>query len=121
MRIIDGNYECNLRGSYNEKIILCAFDELNYSNICNGDSGGPLIYYEDGKWFIHGLTSYSLSDPFGGCSLRDPAFFTKVSQFTKWIDEVQGKNFVPSSIKKDQKFQVFAFLIINFILFRLLF
>ena len=51
LKIIDGNRKCiRMLGDYDSSRIYCAFDFKRKSNICMGDSGGPLMYYSNNVW-----------------------------------------------------------------------
>lgn len=81
--MIDGNSECS-RLNYDPNKNYCCKDsnENRNSVICFGDSGGPLMFYDkNGKWYIYGLTSYTV----GSCMNKYPTFFTKVPSFLDWI------------------------------------
>jgi secreted trypsin-like serine protease len=51
---------------------------------CNGDSGGPLATTYEGDFYVFGVVSYG--DFF--CNFR--TVFTRVSEFTDWIDAETG-------------------------------
>ncbi|XP_054458277.1 proproteinase E-like [Anoplopoma fimbria] len=53
---------------------------------CHGDSGGPLnCKGRDGRWYVHGVTSFVSSR---GCNTpMKPTAFTRTSSFTKWISD----------------------------------
>ncbi|CAF0976479.1 unnamed protein product [Brachionus calyciflorus] len=57
----------------------------NYPNVCSGDSGGPLMYLINGKWFLYGITSHVLFNK--TCLNNLPSFFTIVPSFLKWINQ----------------------------------
>ncbi|KAM8889117.1 LOW QUALITY PROTEIN: chymotrypsin-like elastase family member 3B [Synchiropus picturatus] len=54
---------------------------------CNGDSGGPLnCLGEDGKWYVHGVTSFVSNR---SCNeVKKPTVFTRTSAFTEWLSDV---------------------------------
>ncbi|KAG7197992.1 hypothetical protein KM043_016217 [Ampulex compressa] len=58
---------------------ICANDPSVSKGACNGDSGGPLTV--DGT--LVGLTSWSI----GCASTRFPTVYTRVSKYTKWIEQ----------------------------------
>ncbi|KAK5870438.1 hypothetical protein PBY51_025071 [Eleginops maclovinus] len=57
---------------------------------CNGDSGGPLSCVSlDGRWFVHGVTSFVSSRV---CNeVKKPTVFTRTSAFSQWLSEVMLK------------------------------
>ncbi|XP_059618458.1 serine proteinase stubble-like isoform X2 [Phlebotomus argentipes] len=58
----------------------------NGSSVCNGDSGGGMVFKENNKWYIRGIVSVSIA--LQNHFLCDPdhyAIFTDVAQFTDWI------------------------------------
>lgn len=75
--------DCNKSTSFNPAINFCAFNSIN-SNICFGDSGGPLIYFNGTKWLIHGVSSYIIGNP-NMCEPKYPSYFTKVPNYLNWI------------------------------------
>ncbi|RNA41910.1 Chymotrypsinogen B [Brachionus plicatilis] len=64
----------------------CAFDASSKeSNTCFGDSGGPLMYSSNGKWYLYGLTSFGFTDSSGNCLNTRSSYFTKVPRYLEWI------------------------------------
>ncbi|ELV11198.1 Serine protease 40 [Tupaia chinensis] len=63
--------------------MLCAGNLMEETSICRGDSGGPLVCPVNGKWYLIGISSWSLDcrSPIG------PSVFTRVSYFSNWIKE----------------------------------
>ncbi|XP_041801227.1 elastase-1-like [Chelmon rostratus] len=53
---------------------------------CSGDSGGPLNCLVDGKYYVHGVTSFVSG--YGCNTYQRPTVFTRVSAFIEWMDSV---------------------------------
>ncbi|GAB0091379.1 hypothetical protein DMENIID0001_062170 [Sergentomyia squamirostris] len=51
---------------------------------CNGDSGGGMIFNREGKWFIRGIVSTSLSNQ-NICDPNEYVVFVDVVPFLEWI------------------------------------
>ena len=52
-------------------------------NICNGDSGGPLLYVYNGVTYLVGLNSFVSTN---GCSAYGyPGGYTNVNYLREWI------------------------------------
>ncbi|CAF2500175.1 unnamed protein product [Rotaria sp. Silwood2] len=68
---------------------LCAA-ALDWSkDTCAGDSGGPLMYQENGIWSIGGITSYGY-----GCSKRGfPGVYTRTAPYSAWIKTKMLSNY----------------------------
>lgn len=65
---------------YSNKDHICANGPT--SGVCNGDSGGPLMYSSAGKYFQVAIVSYGSSN----CAdTRFPAAFTRTSGYLEWI------------------------------------
>ena len=65
--------------------MLCieGYKKPNETNVCNGDSGGPLIFYKDAVPYLVGITSYGESS----CRSSFPSVFTKISEYLSWIEQ----------------------------------
>ncbi len=50
-----------------------------YLNI--GDSGGPLMAFKNGVWYLYGLTSFGDKS----CDPTMPSYYTKVTIYLDWI------------------------------------
>ncbi|XP_008046744.1 serine protease 40-like [Carlito syrichta] len=72
--------------------MICAGQYARDKAICRGDSGGPLVCKYGDAWNLIGLTSWSTpcSKPVG------PSVFTRVTNFTGWIDEQKQENPTPN-------------------------
>lgn len=54
--------------------------------VCNGDSGGPLQYQKNGKYYLLGATSFGV-----GCANKNfPAVFSRVPFYADYITEKTG-------------------------------
>ncbi len=78
---------------------LCAGYEAGGVDSCTGDSGGPLMVYQDNEWKLVGITAWG-----EGCA--EPGFYgvyTKISEVSDWIQWQKGKPFqktTPSDTEK---------------------
>jgi secreted trypsin-like serine protease len=61
---------------------ICAGGE---TNICHGDSGGPLMTSRSGQLLQVGISSFSRTDC--GVYTKTPAVFERISAHNKWIQE----------------------------------
>jgi len=72
---------------------LCAGYLQGGIDTCQGDSGGPLTCNIEGSWTVTGVVSWGI-----GCADRkSPGAYTRVTQFTEWINHVQAECDNPSS------------------------
>ena len=60
--------------------IMCAGGE---QNICNGDSGGPLMTRRNGLVYLMGITSFGRNDC--GLVTKQPAGFERLSSHIEWL------------------------------------
>lgn len=58
---------------------ICAIDYKHKSTVCRGDSGGPLMYKNNGRWFLAGITSRGWAD----CGPKNniPKIFTDINRW----------------------------------------
>ncbi|GCC38412.1 hypothetical protein chiPu_0016926 [Chiloscyllium punctatum] len=78
----------DLWGYYVNDIMVCAGGD-GFVSGCQGDSGGPLNCEKDGKFYVHGVTSFIYA---GGCRFyMKPTVWTRVSAEIDWINEVITK------------------------------
>jgi secreted trypsin-like serine protease len=67
---------------------ICALNHKQTSNICYGDSGGPLMQYNNNKkWYIYGVSSLALAFQNYSCNPYKPSYFTKISYYLDWIQK----------------------------------
>ncbi|CAF1020439.1 unnamed protein product [Brachionus calyciflorus] len=73
-----------------ESFVYCALDtSIKKSNICFGDSGGPLMFFKDEKWYLYGLSSFiTVHLNNFTCKNTEPGFFTMVPNYLDWIETV---------------------------------
>ncbi|KAJ7342172.1 hypothetical protein JRQ81_009386 [Phrynocephalus forsythii] len=85
------NKVCNRPEFLNDRVRnteLCAGTIDGGTDSCQGDSGGPLVCSEQGKFVLHGVTSWGL-----GCAQpMKPGVYVRVSRFIPWIERVIREN-----------------------------
>ncbi|KAH1015382.1 serine protease 27 isoform X2 [Dendroctonus ponderosae] len=64
--------------------MLCAGYKLGKQDACLGDSGGPLILLEHGRWTLVGITSAG----FGCGEPHQPGIYHKIPMSVEWIKTV---------------------------------
>lgn len=82
------NEACNLAHNLNTPCFNCISENMlcaGYPDIrkdaCSGDSGGPLMIRENGRWMLAGIVSWGF-----GCAADDLyGVYTRVSRFAEWI------------------------------------
>ena len=66
--------------------LYCALDSSKYSNVCFGDSGGPMMYNSNGIWYLYGIASYvSINKQGTICYNAQPSYFVKVPVLLNFI------------------------------------
>ncbi|CAN7939699.1 unnamed protein product, partial [Ixodes hexagonus] len=76
--------------------LICAGPE--YGSACKGDSGGPVVRKEDGKWTVRGIVSTS---PFICGTMFGPQTFVKVSAYTEnFIGPYTDPNTSPDTVRE---------------------
>ncbi|KAL7987622.1 hypothetical protein Chor_006541 [Crotalus horridus] len=85
------NKVCNRPEFLNNRVRnheLCAGNIDGISDSCQGDSGGPLVCEEQGRYVLHGVTSWGL-----GCAQpMKPGVYVRVSRFIPWIQRILNEN-----------------------------
>ena len=71
-------------GYYDTTKIYCAVGNSK-SNACFGDSGGPLMYYANNKWYLYGVVSYVEVKSNQNCDPTQPSFYTQVPAYLTFI------------------------------------
>jgi len=62
---------------------------ISGSSVCDGDSGGGLVFESGGLWYLRGIVSVSLgigSDFY--CNQNLYSLYTQVSNYMPWIQDV---------------------------------
>ncbi|XP_074906000.1 chymotrypsin-like elastase family member 1 [Buteo buteo] len=76
-------------GSTVKTTMVCAGGDGVHSG-CQGDSGGPLNCEVNGRYQVHGVTSFVSSL---GCNAKyKPTVFTRVSAYISWMKSVMAQN-----------------------------
>jgi serine protease 56 len=72
---------------------FCAGFVNQSKSACKGDSGGGFYVYHSSTrtYYIGGIVSASLHDPYGGCRTDTYSIFTDVNKFVDWIREKMEK------------------------------
>ena len=73
--------------NYNYTNIYCAMDAnaTRASNVCNGDGGGPMMYYKESRWYVYGISSYVYLNSQNLCDNTRPSFYANVPFHLQWI------------------------------------
>ncbi len=93
------NTECSSELSlYKPSSMYCAVSSSQYqkSNLCYGDSGGPMLYRSGSdNWYLYGVSSMAIAYSNYSCNVNRPSYYTKVPFYTTWILETilySGRN-----------------------------
>eukprot|EP00091_Calanus_sinicus_P008396 TRINITY_DN2047_c0_g1_i1.p1 TRINITY_DN2047_c0_g1~~TRINITY_DN2047_c0_g1_i1.p1 ORF type:complete len:358 (-),score=125.82 TRINITY_DN2047_c0_g1_i1:49-1032(-) len=82
------NKECNdVYGIVGDGVVC--MDTSGGKGTCNGDSGGPLGYYDESRerWIEVGIVSFGAS---AGCEVGYPSGFTRTHYYLDWIKDQAG-------------------------------
>ncbi|OCT61943.1 serine protease 27 [Xenopus laevis] len=60
--------------------MICAMNIHKGKDSCQGDGGGPLICYENDRWYLVGITSFG-----EGCGGDFPGVYSSIPAHMKWI------------------------------------
>lgn len=71
------------------KDMYCALDPTSKkSNICYGDSGGPMMIYHDSAWFLYGISNFLTAFNPSECDNTRPSYYLNVTNYLKWINKI---------------------------------
>ena len=96
-------------------LFYCAFDPTpRESTICAGDSGGPLMFFSQGKWILFGVTSFGFGTEEIKCLNNQSAYFTKIPKYIDWINEKMQLNGTDSkNMASKNDIGIFCFALIS--------
>lgn len=64
----------------------------NGTSVCDGDSGGGLVFKTDGLWFLRGIVSVGIGETLSGgtrsCDSYSYSLYTRVSSHIGWIQDI---------------------------------
>lgn len=66
--------------SLDKQTQFCAGDLKHAKDSCMGDSGGPIMKFVNGAWYLVGLVSYGYND------CRGTGVYTNSSALYNWIE-----------------------------------
>ncbi|KAL3269384.1 hypothetical protein HHI36_008454 [Cryptolaemus montrouzieri] len=71
---------------------MCAGHRNKGIGVCEGDSGGGLVFrnVDDQRFYLRGVVSISVQEE-GKCNENEFAIYTKVSSYLKFIAEIERK------------------------------
>ena len=76
------------------------------SAVCEGDSGGGLVFNNSGLWYLKGIVSSGLGAKKEGgklvCDNYAYTLYTKVSTYISWIENIIFKIDKPSLLNRCQ-------------------
>lgn len=70
-----------LPGLVSSRSHLCA-DGVGGRGGCDGDSGGPVVFYHKNKDYLIGVTAFGSA---GGCEIGFPTVYSRITNYLDWI------------------------------------
>ena len=67
---------------YDSSTMLCAGFDEGGTDACHGDSGGPLLYNDNGDWKQVGIVSWG----YGCANANSPGVYTRLAVYDDWIN-----------------------------------
>lgn len=94
----------NLAAEVDDDTMVCAgYGGNSVVSGCHGDSGGPFVCKESGRWVLRGAVSWGDHWCRGGSTY---SVFARISRFVDWIHTNKMKpQCVPGKIKKESLFK----------------
>ncbi len=99
LKVINGNSLCDKYCNvFNATSHYCAFDSQynGMTNVCIGDSGGPMFIYKDGRYYLFGVVSFVITyldlNLNVKCFTQAPSYFSKVPLYLEWIAAKVNEN-----------------------------
>ena len=74
-------------GNPNDTQICVHHEDQPPAQVCNGDSGGPLMIQTGGdqsRWFLSGVVSFGTNE----CDSSLPGVYTDITAFYHWIQDI---------------------------------
>ncbi|XP_035788374.1 acrosin-like [Anopheles albimanus] len=96
VKVISQDSCLNKFESHNHKVLdwdvmFCAKGDVSDTNVCTGDSGGGLIYFESDIGYLRGIVSFAPREQFPdgstGCDPNGAVGYTDVARYVDWIEE----------------------------------
>lgn len=94
LKVLNGQGQCN-NFNFASSLIYCVLDVTGgQANVCNGDSGGPVLYFTNSKWYVYGIVSFVLIKNDDLCDNTKPSYHAAVPQYLGFIES--GLAFIAS-------------------------
>jgi len=104
LRVTTNSSICSALDDYNPKENYCLIEDTSSldTDLCYGDSGGPMIYFDGEKWILYGVASFVvewINDKNDTACLTDyPSYYTSVPFFLNYIQSYVVQN-ISTSVK----------------------
>lgn len=91
LTVLNGTPRQRLCGGYENDFYCVKDTSQNNSNVCFGDSGGPMLRFEQNKWAYYGVTSFVFVDSDRNCLNTAPSFFVMIPRLSNWLNNQISK------------------------------
>ena len=93
LRVENDEKICDVSKYWKSHAVYCLIGDIKNSTICYKDSGGPIMYYYQKRWYIMGIISHfsvdhnKIKNIFFSheCSHENPSFSVKLDLYAEWI------------------------------------